>query len=165
MLFFLCQLSPSLSCSQGGFWPIKKEWTFTVQVQQSSVKGDTAAVLLPPSLPLWGAGRAQRKGLHGDPLDKGIAQGGSLHFPVAPMTHWSIQHLSVVASQSPVSFQAVSKVTGLSQPTFPCCLCCSPWTRCLPFAVPSVTPVTPFPAWILSLEKRNEIFFLFLIYV
>lgn len=96
------------------------------------------------------------------PSIKALHKEAQLHFPVIPMTHWSIQHLSVVASQSPVSFQAVSKVTGLSQPTFPCCLCCRPLDT-LPCV--QCQTETPFPAWILSLEKRNEILFVFFFFI
>lgn len=163
--WFLCpchQVRPSLSCSHF-FWPIQKgkEWTFTIAAAAELTEGGhccspapTAGTAAGPSLSC-GAGRAllPAMGTQGSPLGK-TARGGSAADPSHSSDSRSILHpLDVVASQSPVSFQAVSKVTGLPQPTFP---------AAFPLLVSNFRPVTPFPAWILSQEKRNEIFFGFL---
>lgn len=139
------------------------------QLQQSSVKGDTAA-LLPQQGHPWLCGEqgglcsSQGKGLHGDPLDKGTAQGRSAADP--SHSNDSLEHSASSGMLLPAKAQCPSKlciqgdrIVTAHLPLLP--LLQAPGHAAFPLLVPTFRPVTPFPAWILSLEKRNEILILF----
>lgn len=129
--------SPSLSCIHRVFGPIKtRNEHLQFQLQQSSLKGDTAGRAA-GTIPVLVGSRKCSAPSSFSPGNTGnvcleilwikaLHKEDQLQIPVMPVTHWSIQHPLGCCCQSPVSFQAVSKVTGLSQPTFPCCLCCRP---------------------------------------
>lgn len=110
----------------------------------------------------WGAGRAL---LHGDPLHAGIAQGGSAALP--SHSNDSLEHSASLSGCQPKPSVLPSCIQGDRIVTAHLPLLQAPGHAAFPLLVSSVRPVTAFPAWILSLEKRNEILFgfFFLIYV
>lgn len=94
-------------------------------------------------------------------LDKGIAQGGSAAAP--SHSNDSLEHSASSGcccqpkpSVLPSCIQGDRIVTA-HLPLLP--LLQAPGHAAFPLLVPNFRPVIPFPAWILSLEKRNEIFF------
>lgn len=83
------------------------------------------------------------------------------------MTHWSIQHPLGCCCQ-PKPSVLPSCIQGdriVTAHLLPLPLLQAPGHAVFPLLVSSFRPVTPFPAWILSLEEKNKILFVFLIYV
>lgn len=103
----------------------------------------------PCSSSLGNTGKAARRS-----PDKGIAQGGSAAVP--SHSNDSLEHSASLGCCQPKPSVLPSCIQGDRIVTAHLPL--------LPVLQPldSVRPGTPFPAWILSLEKRDEIFFLFL---